>query len=171
MEALFKNRNEYIAFERGYSVSPNGLVVNKSGQLVKVSINSEGYMIFGIGSTVKNTFKNISVHRLQAFMKFGVLMYKYDVVRHLDGDRLNNSIDNISVGSYIDNYNDISKKDRKEIIKKMAITKRALSKTDINSIFKLKKDGMLQCEIAKQYGLSAGHISNILNGKTTYLKF
>lgn len=161
---------EQIAFNRGYSVTPEGILVDKNGVYIKCSKNDQGYLIFGTGSTVNKTFINVSVHRLQAYMKYGNMLYKYKCVRHLDGNKQNNSISNIAVGSYVDNYHDISKKERIRILSKMAMTKQSYSKEDIMQMFLLKKNGVYQSEIAKQFNCTNGWISMILNRKTWYTK-
>ena len=85
-------RNEEIAYKRGFRVDVNGNVYNNENEKVIVSVNNNGYKIFGTGSKKKQNFKNIYVHRLQAYMKYGSYMYTKKVVRHLDGDKLNNQI-------------------------------------------------------------------------------
>lgn len=163
-------RNEQIAYERGYRVDSDGNLF-KNGKLVITSKNDQGYLLFGTGSKIKGTFVNVTVHRLVAYQKYKEKMYDHRVVRHMDGDKLNNSFKNISIGSYSDNYKDISKKDRFLIIKKMAITKQGLSKMQIDKIFELKQNGVLQNEISKRLGISKSWISMIVNKKTGYSKY
>ncbi|MAM27423.1 MAG: hypothetical protein CMC13_00210 [Flavobacteriaceae bacterium] len=161
-------RNEEIAYKRGYRVDKTGVVYNSNNEKVITTKNSEGYLIFGTGSRVKKTFKNVAVHRLQAFCLFGKSIYNLQVVRHLDGDKLNNKADNIVLGSYVDNYHDIPKKARKKIISKMAETKCGFDEEQIVKMFKLRKEGLFYRQIAKELNCTQGWVWMILNGKTTY---
>jgi hypothetical protein len=54
---------------------------------------------------------NIAIHRLQAFQKYGDLLYEEGtVVRHLNGDPGSNAWDNIAIGTMSDNMFDILSK-------------------------------------------------------------
>jgi hypothetical protein len=58
---------------------------------------------------------NIAIHRLQAFQKYGDLLYEEGtVVRHLNGDPGSNAWDNIAIGTMSDNMFDIPKQIRIE---------------------------------------------------------
>jgi len=165
-------RPEEIAYSRGYRVDKKGLVYNKENNLVILSKNDQGYLIFGTGSRrfKENLFYNIAVHRLQAFMKYGKEMYKSRVVRHLDENKSNNHIDNIRVGSYVDNYHDISKERRRKILHKMAVTKSSLLPTQIKEIKSLRNQGLYYREIAEKIGISLSWVCMIINNKTHYTK-
>lgn len=53
------------------------------------------------------------VHRLQAYQKFGDKIFENKiVVRHLNGNYLDNSWDNILIGTFSDNKMDIPKENR-----------------------------------------------------------
>ena len=73
-----------------------------------------GYKQFGYrDSEHKN--KHCKFHHLQACQKFGDKIYEEGmVVRHLDGNPLNNTWDNIEIGTDYDNHMDRSRKDRVE---------------------------------------------------------
>jgi len=106
---------ERIAHSKGYRVTRNGVVLSRRGAR-KCSFNTSRdvpYKKFNIRIDGKNT--NIKVHRLQAFQKYGDKIYEdYMVVRHLDGDSLNNSWDNIAIGTRSQNMMDIPAESRKD---------------------------------------------------------
>ena len=54
-------------------------------------------------------------HRLQAYIKYRELMYKKGImVRHLNGNRLDNSWDNIAIGTAYDNAQDMTLEERRQ---------------------------------------------------------
>lgn len=99
------NQNEKKAFEKGYRVTDEGKVTGLKGETVGFT-QTNGYPTFKIRG-VENKNLNVSSHRLQAYQKYGEKIYEDGiVVRHLDGDKHNNSKNNISIGTYSDNYMD-----------------------------------------------------------------
>lgn len=105
------NKNEKKAYDKGYRISDDGVVIGKTGNEVG-SLRSNGYYQFKIRDLDGKNI-NVPFHRLQAYQKFGDKIYEDGiVVRHLDGDSSNNSIDNIDIGSYSDNYMDQPKEVR-----------------------------------------------------------
>jgi hypothetical protein len=95
------------AFNRGYTVSLEGKVYNKIGKEIGF-VGAGGYFYIGIRINKDNI--NIPVHRLQAYQKYGEKMFDDGIeVRHLDGNPLNNSWDNILIGNHSDNMMDQSK--------------------------------------------------------------
>lgn len=66
-------------------------------------------MAFG----VNNRNGSVLVHRIQALQKFGDKIFKDGiVVRHLNGEKTDNSWDNIAIGTHKDNAMDIPKEQR-----------------------------------------------------------
>ena len=167
-----QKKAEQVAYDRGYRVTKTGNVLDANGNKVILSKNSAGYYIFGTGSKkyLDNPFYNVSVHRLQAFQKFGLKLYKSECVRHVNGDKSDNTWGNILVGSYVDNYHDIPKKSRKNIVNKMAITKRGIPQDTIDLILKLRSEEQSYKEISEITGLSKSWVWMISNNKTTYNK-
>lgn len=99
------------AYNRGYRVLQDGSLVNPQGKIIKCNINFYGYKATKIRSKSLGSI-NILVHRLAAYQKFGHKVFKTDCVRHLDGNKLNNSISNIEIGTLSDNMMDIPKQER-----------------------------------------------------------
>ena len=101
---------EVIAKERGYKVTDKGELLNPKGKPVG-SFSGSGYQRLGLKIEGKNRF--VHTHRLQAYQKYGDVIYsKGIVVRHLDGDKTNNSLDNIAIGTNRDNVMDRPKEQR-----------------------------------------------------------
>ncbi len=100
-----------LSIKKGYSIDVNGAVTNPSGNKVKGFINSLGYRSFGIRS--KYGTNSIPFNRLQAYLKYGDIVFDSKCVcRHKNGNPLDNSINNILVGSQSMNMMDIPKEIR-----------------------------------------------------------
>ena len=90
----------------GYTVDSEGIAYKPNKEVQKTRVGTRGYLIFSI--RLGEVATNEKVHRLQAFMLYGDKMLEKDVVvRHLDGNQLNNKAENIAIGSRSDNYFDI----------------------------------------------------------------
>lgn len=97
---------------------------DKNGYLI-VSVCTKGHDSIGHSSYP------LKVHRLQAFQKYGELLFEKGVqVRHLNNIQCDNSIDNIEIGSQSQNQLDISPKIR---IERATIASKA--SIPINTIF------------------------------------
>lgn len=89
-----------IAFEMGWRII-NNQIVNPNGQIINGSL-SRDWLQFGIRilDTKINKTKQVSVraHKLLAYQKYGDKIYNGLMqVIHLDGNKLNNIYDNISL--------------------------------------------------------------------------
>lgn len=99
------NRVPQIAYKRGYRVADDGTVMNGDGRILSGSISSGGYRKFRFDGALPGCL----VHRLVAFQKFGEAIFREGVVaRHLDGNPLNNRVENIALGSHDFNMRDKS---------------------------------------------------------------
>lgn len=97
---------EQIVSGKGYQITENGLAVGKRGNFLSNFKTPEGYNSFSV--RFNNKIKLVKVHRLQAYQKYGNKLYDEGiVVRHLDNDKLNNSWDNIVIGTQSENMLDI----------------------------------------------------------------
>ena len=101
---------EIKAKRKGYRVTKKGDLIGPNGLKLKCEKKNKGYKFFTM--KVDKVSKNVFVHRLQAYQKFGNLIYKNNMqVRHLDNKRDNNSIENISIGHNRTNMLDRPKED------------------------------------------------------------
>lgn len=92
----------------GYKVLKNGEVKGLT-KILKLTVNSNGYNYFSFRDFDKKR-EIVLVHRLQAYQKFGESIFEEGmVVRHLDGNSLNNSWNNIAIGTNSDNQMDRSR--------------------------------------------------------------
>jgi len=111
-------RSEERAYEMGYRISTDGLTVTWNWQPVKYHLY-KGYYRFSFGPKVRR--RNINLHRLQAFHKYGRAMYAPGLVcRHLDGNSQNNHYNNIAIGTQSQNMMDRSPEARLQSAKHAA---------------------------------------------------
>lgn len=147
-----------LSIEKGYYVDKKGDVFNKDGKSISLSSNNKGtgYKSFNIRVNGSNPTRSF-VHRLQAFQKFGDVIFKEDmVIRHLNGDSLDNSFENIGIGTLSDNMLDIPKEKR--------VLNASNPKHDHEKIIQDFKNGYTYKEIMEKYGItSKGTVSFIVN--------
>lgn len=150
---------EKIALENGYILKSDGTVLNNN-KLIKCC-KAKGYKYFRI-SFNKNRFQ-VFVHRLQAYIKYGDKIYNSGiVVRHLDGNPLNNSIDNIEIGTSQDNQLDIPKE--KRMLRSSIHIK--YSDNIVKEIKYKKANGYTYNQLMQEYNISSkGTLFNILNNR------
>lgn len=151
---------EQIAFSKGYRVTKEGNCVSPKGKLLKL-VFSNPYLRFSI----KNEGKvlTVKVHRLQAYQKFGDGIYDEGiVVRHLNGNYLDNSWDDIEIGSDSDNMLDIPEEVR---VTKASNAGKVYSDELVDSIKAYKKTHTY-AETMKEYNISSkGTLYYILNNR------
>jgi hypothetical protein len=97
------------AYLKGYRMTIEGDVISKRGNKLKLFNRGKGrhgtYLAFNFRHGSNKI--TINAHRLQAFQKFGMKLLEEDmVVRHLDGNAMNNSWHNIAIGTASDNMMD-----------------------------------------------------------------
>lgn len=86
-----------------YEISNNGSVRNtKTGKMLKVATNNSGYYLVCLSH--KNKKQTAYIHRLvaEAFINTN-LDPRTSVVNHIDGDKTNNTINNLEWATYAEN--------------------------------------------------------------------
>lgn len=144
------NHYEELAWDKGYKISKDGIVTSPKGNTVGTR-GKYAYLYFSF----KLNGKSIKVyhHRFQAYKKFKDKIYEKDiVVRHLDGNSLNNKEENIEIGTSSDNMFDIPKDKR---IKKSALANRIYSNELIKQIRKDKDSGLSYKDLMKKYNINS----------------
>lgn len=146
---------------KGYFVDTDGRLFNKEGKELSLYFNKrKAYLSFGIrlkGEGVKRSF----IHKLQAYQKFGVIIFeKGVVVRHLDGNSLNNSYDNIAIGTQKDNMQDIPVEKR--------IINASNPTYNHKAVLESRKAGLTYADIMNTFGInSKATVSFIVNSSLT----
>lgn len=151
-----------VAYEKGYRVDSFGDVYFRG---TKRSLNkSGGYYNFSVKTRFNNKIycTRVFVHRLQAYQKYKNDIFKEGVlVRHLDSNCLNNSSENISIGTGSDNMMDKSP----EVRMRAALIATSFVKIyNHEEVIKMHKNGLSYNDIMKITGIKGkGAVSFIIN--------
>ena len=108
-----ENQKILHAYNQGYYVDKVGDVFTKEGnkRTLFKRCKKGNYLAFSI--KVNNCVRNVPVHKLQAYLKYGNKLFEPNiVVRHLNGISNDNSFDNIAIGTHSDNMMDMSEEIR-----------------------------------------------------------
>jgi len=99
-------------YDRGYRVNNDGEVISPfSGKKRSLYIDSKNYKSFGHRINGKRV--TVFVHSLVGYQKFGEKIFEDKLeIRHLDNDSLNNSPNNIDIGTHSVNMLDRNNEDR-----------------------------------------------------------
>ena len=168
MEKLSKaDRLLVKAKNAGYRVEPDGSPVGLRGHRLKVqTCGKNGYLFIKVSCKPYGSYP-ISAARLQALQKFGGQLFSRGMeVRHINGDRLDNSWNNISLGTRSENMLDRSSEDRVTHAKHAARSLRKITDGQAVEIRRRVANGEKQIDIAKEFGLAKSTVSQIVNNKT-----
>lgn len=162
------------ASELGYTVTRDGVVLNPKGMPRKTYTRKYGgrgsvylpYAAFSVRVASGNP-KDVLVHRLVAYQKFGVAAFQEGiVVRHLDGDSLNNASENIAIGTHQQNALDRDPEVRRAHAQHAAMHRRKLTSEKFAEFHADREAGMSMNALAVKYGIAKSTVSYIVNGKT-----
>jgi hypothetical protein len=142
--------------KKGYTIDENGVVKNPDGEEIKGSIY-EGYQKFSVRTETNSSFA-VKHHRFQAYLKYGDSIFeKGMVVRHLNGNSLDNSYDNIVLGTQSQNMMDRTPEARKNHSQKSYITE------DIgDEIIEDRVKGMSHRKLSVKYNIPKSTIQDFL---------
>jgi hypothetical protein len=152
------------AYDKGYRVDSQGCVLSPKGKPRKLFKSSMGYFQFSIGTY--DGPKNVLVHQLQAYQKFGLAILENETIRHLDGNRENNALANLALGSHSDNTFDRSKEDRIISAINGAEKVRKLTREQWLLFCEDRRNGFTYKQLMAKYGLAKSTVSYIVNNKT-----
>jgi len=157
------NINVKLAYERGYRVLECGSVVNEKGKILAGGLNKKKYRCITI--RVKGVSRHPLVHKMQAYQKYGDAMFEEGIqVRHLNGDSLDNSFDNIAIGTCSDNQMDKPEYIRKKSAIAASSKIRKFSDDVVSEIKNDHKEGLSYTKLMKKYNISSkGTLSFLIN--------
>ena len=145
--------------KKGYSVSKDGKTITSfTGKVLKPRVmnRGKGYFCFGVRDDDIPS-RPVLVHRLQAYQKFGEKIFEKGIqVRHLDGNSMNNSWENIAIGTQSENSMDRPRDER--------IRNASNPIYNHSDIIEDWTNGMSYSKIMKKYDISSkGTVSFIIN--------
>ena len=148
------------AFNKGYTVDYFGNCF-KNGIEVKVMINKNGYKKFSI--RIDKEVIPVFIHKMQAFKKFGEKAFEGGIcVRHLNGNSVDNSFENIAIGTQKQNMLDVPKEKR--------ILNASNPKYNHLEIIKDRNEGMSYKDIMEKHGISSKGTLSFIVKKSIKLK-
>lgn len=165
MDDLVHYFREIPSWEGYYIVSTSGIVASlrhrfgerNTPRICRSHESTRGYLRVRLCRNNKVTF--VSIHRAV------VLAFVGDIpsdkcVRHLDGNKKNNHLNNLKIGTAKENANDevIAKRHPHGITHPRA----KISDKNVIEIRKLYREGKSQKEIAKIFKVGQAHISKII---------
>lgn len=114
-------------------------------------------------------FYSVPVHKVIAYAIWGEESFKEGIeVRHLDGDRMNNTAKNLALGTCSDNMMDKPSEVRKRIATIASMARARKTDLTVKQILKIKslKGKKFARQVGKTFDRSAGTIHNIWQGRT-----
>ncbi len=148
-KGIFYTINDYI-------ITRKGEIINKhNGHIVKPQKNGKGYLRVSIGK------KLMFVHRLVA-EKYIPNPNNLPQVNHIDGNKLNNSVDNLEWVTNQENRNHALKNNLQPIGEKCKWAK--LTEKDV--IYILQNMDISNKVLSEKFNVSHSTINDIKNGRT-----
>ncbi|GEM_PF-1110060 len=141
-----------------------GNVYNPKEVKINIFKNSNGYLCFTVRKN--NALFKVFAHRLQAYQSYGNIIFNDDiVVRHLNGNKLDNSRKNIGFGTHQDNMMDIAPEVRKEkAIKASRIYQNSRRSKEVRfKIYEDLKNKVPYSKISKKYQVPKSTLSFMKN--------
>lgn len=160
-----------IPWAPGYIVSDAGVVysvrrwkreVSVPFRALKVMLHSGGYPQVNLRVKGKSTIT--AVHRLVAEFFLNPKPFDGAVVRHLDGNPLNNCASNLAWGTQAENRADSVRHGTAAVGESVGSAK--LAEADINRIRSLVHSGVAPAIVASAYGVNYATINDIIRGLT-----
>jgi len=143
-----------------YTVDKDGVVRNPKGKILTGSI-SDKYLKISVRTEFTTSYA-LRIHKLQAYVKYGDKIFEHGtVVRHLNGNSLDNSWDNIVIGSQSENMMDRSKESRRTHVKR----KEPISDDIINSMINDKNNGLSYRKLVEKYEIPKSTIMDLIKHK------
>lgn len=152
---------EKLLVKLGFTIDKNGNVYNKDGVALKGKLKG-GYKAIAIRIDGKR--KDVKIHRFQAYMKYGDVLFEDGVVvRHLNNNKLDNSWGNIEIGSPYDNSMDNPPEERMRYAINASKASNKYGKDFVEKIRKEHSNGITYKEIMDKYNLPKSSVSHIIN--------
>ena len=166
------SRHVILAYDKGYRVIDGEVSSPKTDKRLKAgfSTTQAGYKSRKFTIRGEGSYNNaVYIHRLVAYQKYGMQMFKEGLhVRHLDGNSLNNSEDNIAIGTSAQNSMDRSPSVRKshalKALSKASLVNRRFSDAKIKEIRATHTKLKSYKKIKEMYNISSsGGLHYMLN--------
>lgn len=153
--------SQWVAINTRYWVSQCGQVLNtKTGKILKSTVSKIGYLVVSVEWPKKSY-----IHRLVA-IAFLPKKDGKDLVNHKDGNKLNNSIENLEWVTAKENINHAFDNNLMSSPRGELSGMSKLSEKQVYEIRKLLSHGMSHRTIARLFNVTRGAIGSINRGLT-----
>lgn len=150
-----------------YGLTPRWIISSEWKRLT-TKVDGKGYLCYTLyGKGSRSIRKRKPVHQLLLLAFVGECPEGMSLGRHLDGNRLNNSLDNITWGTAFENYWDQERHGTRNPPK--GGEKHPSSKfksAEIRAMYALRGQGLSGADIAKRFDTSSSYLSQVFSGNT-----
>ena len=151
-----------LDYEGLYSITDEGKVYSHISQKYLAPRRSKnGYVSVSLQKKGMKP-RSFSIHRL-VLSHFGEQVNDKLCVNHKDGNKLNNHISNLEWCTYSENILHADKNGLRKVKRGETHSWSILSDHDVSKIRELYEKGLSQYKIARQYSISQGNVSLIVN--------
>ena len=148
-----------LPFDTKYAISNKGVLINvKNGKKLKTSINKNGYL--EVQLSTNGMRKSYRIHRLVALMFLNNEENK-PYVNHKDGNKLNNSVDNLEWCTAKEN--DIHARNTG-----LKLQNKPIKAIHIDTEYSICFESLSEC--ARYFSTNKGTIHRVLSGKRNKYK-
>lgn len=162
MENILKK--DLLGFENLYVIDSEGNIYSKRKwrglEMRKLTPSKNQYGYLRVFLTKDSKTKGITIHKLMTTNFFGPRP-KGMQVRHLDGNKENNSLNNLKYGTALENS-----EDRRKHFKTCFGDKIGTSKLSNEDVIKIRSSKLTQKQLSKEFNVSIANISMIINFKS-----
>lgn len=131
----------------------------RAGRFVARSYDSDRYLMVHLNSGGRRRTAHVHTLVLEAFVGPGLGRQ----CRHLDGNKENNSSDNLVWGTSLENHADRLRHGR--VPSGVAHPNAKLTQEKVDHMRALRASGFSKAQLARNFGVSATHVARVLAGK------
>lgn len=153
-------KETYVA---NYFVNEQGDVLNKRGNKLAKQVNRDGYLTVNLWTN--NRQKKYAVHRLVARTLIPNPKNK-PCVNHIDGNKQNNSVENLEWVTYSENTVHALELGLKVIQKGSEVHNSTITETEAHEICRLMQQGFRNIDIHDSLGVSKNVLKDIRQKRT-----
>lgn len=149
-----------------YFVSSTGVVRNSRGHILAQHVDTHGYLRVQVQRSGKSC--SVKVHRIVVDAFLGGLSPGQET-RHLDGNKMNNSVSNLAVGSHSENEMDKTMHGTRANRRNGTHGSLKLSEEMVQAVSIRHENGETVSSIAKEIGMNANWLRQVIKDAKSIL--
>lgn len=122
------------AHKKGYTINNDGTPLDPRGNIIPPNTDKDGYYYFGFKYRRggREMIGRVYLHRLQAYQKYGDAVINKSIhCRHVNGNKLDNSYNNIFIGDAADNRRDFIRNNGGRRSKTITLLKKSFGRYEL----------------------------------------